>query len=570
MNPEEERSSPEFFNVLDFILQFCPANPSETALMAHFARLGLGAHGTFDAKTLRPELRTAVQQGMDDAWAAFTQFKEIQLDTGKNTSADAFGTRAFMNGRYIDRMAGAVLGIYGNSKGEAIYPVYFIDDHRNLLNGANRYKMRFAAGQLPPVNAFWSLTLYELPSSLLSANKLNRYLINSPMLPNLKRDADGGLTLDIQSASPGTENEANWLPAPAGPFFLVMRLYWPKPAALDGQWKAPPVVPAGATKAADAGSAVPVTAENFPRAESDLYFGNIVKDHGFGKFVHRREPASIDNQTVIRLNRDTLYSAAVFDLDSGPVTITLPDAGKRFMSMQAINEDQYTPEVVYGAGTHTITKEQAGTRYVVTAVRTLVDPNDAKDLGAVHALQDAIKVDQPGGPGTFDVPRWDQASQKKVRDALLVLASTLPDTRRMFGPKGAVDPVRRLIGSASAWGGNPESDALYLNVTPDRNDGKTVYRFDVKDVPVDGFWSVSVYNAKGYFEPNPRHVYTLNNITAKATGDGAIAVQFGGCDGKIANCLPTTPGWNYLVRLYRPRAEILTGSWKFPDARPAH
>ena len=389
------------------------------------------------------------------------------------------------------------------------------------------------------------------------------------MLPDLKRDADGGVTLYVQHESPSGEKEANWLPAPSGPFFLVMRLYWPKPEALDGRWKAPPLV-ASASDGAAAEGGVSVTPDNFVRAESDLYFGNIVKDGGFGKFLHRREPAAIDNQTVIRLNRDTLYSAAVFDLDAGPVTVTLPEAGKRFMSMQVIDEDQYTPKVVYGAGSYSLTKEEIGTRYVVTAVRTLVDPSDPKDVEAVHALQDAIKVDQPGGPGMFEAPRWDQASQKKVREALLFLASTLPDTKRMFGPKDAVDPVRRLIGAASAWGGNPEKDALYLNVTPAMNDGKTIYRLKVKDVPVDGFWSVSVYNAKGYFEPNPLNVYTLNNITAKAGADGSIDVQFGGCDGKIANCLPTPPGWNYLVRLYRPRPEILDGSWKFPEPRPAN
>jgi hypothetical protein len=311
-------------------------------------------------------------------------------------------------------------------------------------------------------------------------------------------------------------------------------------------------------------AAVPVTPDNFPRAESDLYFSNVVKDGGFGKFVHRREPAAVNNQTIIRLNRDTLYSAAVFDLTAGPVTVTLPDAGKRFMSMQVIDGDQYTPEVDYGAGTHVLSKEKIGTRYVLIGVRTLVDPGDPKDVADVHALQDKMKIEQPGGPGKFEMPHWDQASQKKVREALLVLASTLPDTKHMFGSKDAVDPVRRLIGSASAWGGNPEKDALYLNQVPAKNSGKTIYKLSVKDVPVDGFWSVSVYNAKGYFEPNRFNAYTLNNITAKPDGDGSITIQFGGCDGKVGNCLPTTPGWNYLVRLYRPRANILNGAWTFP------
>jgi hypothetical protein len=315
------------------------------------------------------------------------------------------------------------------------------------------------------------------------------------------------------------------------------------------------------------GNGVPVTPDNFVRAESDLYFGAILKDGGFGKFMHKRVPTPIDQQTVIRMNRDTLYSGAVFDLDAGPVTITLPDAGKRLLSMQVIDEDQYTPMVVYGAGTTTLTKEKIGTRYVVTAVRILVDPPNPQDVEQVHALQDAIKVGQKN-PGRFEVPPWDPASQKKVRDALLVLGSTLPDSKRMFGTKAEVDPVRHLIGAAMAWGGNPDKDAIYLNVTPDKNDGKTVYRLTVKDVPVDGFWSISVYNAKGYFEPNKENAYTLNNITAKKGVDGSITVQFGGCDGKTPNCLPITPGWNYLVRLYRPRAEILSGKWTFPQAQP--
>ncbi|HEV7325177.1 MAG TPA: DUF1254 domain-containing protein [Bosea sp. (in: a-proteobacteria)] len=315
------------------------------------------------------------------------------------------------------------------------------------------------------------------------------------------------------------------------------------------------------------GSAIPVTPDNFVRAESDLYFSNVVKDGGLGKFVHRREPAAIDNQTVIRLNRDTLYSAAVFDLDAGPVTITIPDTGKRFVSMQVIDEDQYTSQVSYGGGSRTLTRKQIGTRYVIVAVRTLVDPSDPKDVQQVHALQDAIKLSQKAA-GKFEIPNWDQASQKKVRDALLVLASTLPDANRMFGTRAQVDPVRRVIGAASAWGGNPDKEAIYLNITPPKNDGTTVYRLNVKSVPVDGFWSISLYNAEGYYEKNPQNAYSLNNLTAKKGDDGSVAVQFGGCDGKIPNCLPIMKGWNYMVRLYRPRAEIRNGSWKFPEPQP--
>ncbi|PWK76089.1 DUF1254 domain-containing protein [Aminobacter sp. AP02] len=241
LSAEEEKKSPEFFNVLNFILQFAPTNPSETELMARFAKLDIGAGKTFDFKALPPETQKAVTDGMADAWAAFKQYKETQLDTGKLSSADSFGTREHLNGNYMARMAGAVLGIYGNSKDEAIYPAYFVDEEKKPLSGANTYTLRFEPGKLPPANAFWSLTLYELPASLLYANELNRYLINSAMVPDLKKDADGGVTLYIQHDSPGTDKQANWLPAPTGPFFMALRLYWPKPDALDGEWTAPPL-----------------------------------------------------------------------------------------------------------------------------------------------------------------------------------------------------------------------------------------------------------------------------------------------------------------------------------------
>jgi len=316
-----------------------------------------------------------------------------------------------------------------------------------------------------------------------------------------------------------------------------------------------------------AAPSVPVTADNFIRAESDLYFGRIVKNGGFGKFEHTREPAPLDKQTVIRLNRDTLYSSAVFDLDAGPVKITLPNPGKRFMSMLVINEDHYIYEVDYGAGNYNFTKPEVGTRYVLLALRTFADPANPQDLKEAHALQDAVTVKQRA-PGRFEIPNWDPASQDKMRDALLVLGASLSDLRKAFGSRFQVDPIRHLIGTASAWGGNPDKDAIYLNVTPARNDGAVIYKLNVPaKVPVNAFWSVTVYGADGFFKKNQYNAYSLNAITAKKNPDGSVAIQFGGCDGKIVNCLPTTPGWNYMVRLYRPRDEILNNKWKFPEAQ---
>ncbi len=312
----------------------------------------------------------------------------------------------------------------------------------------------------------------------------------------------------------------------------------------------------------------PVNVDNFAQAESDRYFAAIVKRYGIGQLAHNRRVATIDQQTVIRLNRDTLYSVGVFDLEAGPLTLTLPKADGRYLSLQVINEQHYVPAVFYGAGTHRLTRDAMGSRYVAIALRILANPADAQDMQRAHALQDAVRVEQ-AGTGRLELPQWDSESQGKVRNALLALAALEPDLNRAFGAQGRVDPVRHLIASASAWGGFPEQDATYLNVTPARNDGSTQYHLRVKDVPVDAFWSVSVYNEKGYFQPNPLGAYNLNSVTAQRTEDGSIDVVFGGCDGKVPNCLPITPGWNYMVRLYQPQPSVLEGSWRFPEAVPA-
>ncbi|MFC3571166.1 DUF1254 domain-containing protein [Paracoccus simplex] len=311
---------------------------------------------------------------------------------------------------------------------------------------------------------------------------------------------------------------------------------------------------------------ITVNATNFIRAETDLYFSAVVAARGgIGILGHDRAMTPIDDQAIIRLNRDTLYSSAVFDLDAGPVSIILPDTGGRFMSMQVFDQDHYTHGVYYQPGPVTLTREDIGTRYVMVGIRTLVNPDNAADLEAVHKLQDQITVEQPGGPGSYELAQWDGASRDATRAKLLALGDDLPDTRGMFGAKSEVDPVLHFIGSAMAWGGNPDRDALYLNRTAPNNDGQQVYRLTVKDVPVQGFWSITIYNAQGFIAENDLKKYTLNNLTAEKAQDGSVTVQFGGCDGKIANCLPVPENWNWMVRLYRPDAAILDGSWTFPE-----
>lgn len=243
LSKDAQKTSPEVFGVLNFILtSYCPTVPSEEALMERFAKINVGPGQTFDLNAFSPEVQQAIKDGIGDAWQEFDDFKKNKVDTGEVTSGEIFGTREFLKNNYLYRMAAAVMGIYGNSEQEAIYPLYAVDADGDKLDGSNRYTMHFASGDGPPVHAFASLTMYKLPESLLVANPIDRYLINSPMFPELKKDADGGVTLYIQNDSPGKEKESNWLPAPEGPFMMAMRLYWPKQEALDGTWQPPKAV----------------------------------------------------------------------------------------------------------------------------------------------------------------------------------------------------------------------------------------------------------------------------------------------------------------------------------------
>jgi len=309
-----------------------------------------------------------------------------------------------------------------------------------------------------------------------------------------------------------------------------------------------------------------VTVDNFVRAETEMTFARYAKQGAFGKLLHIRQPTPIDKQDVIRMNRDTLYSLGVFDLSS-PVTIVKPASPGRFQSMLVINQDHSMLPVEHGAGEFTFTQAQVGSRYVIVLFRTFADANDPADIKAANALQDKIAVRQTN-PGKFESPDWDEGSLKKVRDAINVLAATRTDTKDMFGDKTKLNPISHLLGTAYGWGGNPKEAAVYDNVVPSRNDGKTPYAVTVKDVPVDGFWSITVYNKDGFMEKNAQNVYSYNNVTAKKNADGSITIHFGGGPNAINN-LPVTPGWNYAVRMYQPKPEIINGSWSFPKAQVA-
>ena len=245
LSVNDEKTSLRFFDLLDFQFAYAPVLESEKDIRARFASIGLTGDGTFSTDKLSPEMQKAFADGMADAWSEFNAFKMDKVDTGEVRSGQLFGTREELNGNYLYRMAGAVIGIYANSNVEAMYPVLSTDSDGRPLSGADNYTLTFADGKLPPANAFWSVTMYKMPESLLVDNPINRYVINSPMLPNLTRNPDGSITLYVQNASPGADKESNWLPAPEGPFTVFMRIYWPKPEALDGSWQPPKLVKVG-------------------------------------------------------------------------------------------------------------------------------------------------------------------------------------------------------------------------------------------------------------------------------------------------------------------------------------
>jgi hypothetical protein len=311
--------------------------------------------------------------------------------------------------------------------------------------------------------------------------------------------------------------------------------------------------------------AIQVNVDNFVRAETDRMFRDLAAvAGGVNRWNHSRHPTAVDEQTVIRMNRDTLYSFAVVDISDG-ATLTIPDAGDRYLSVMVVNQDHFVNAVLHDAGTHALTVDEHQTRHVVLAARVLVDATDPDDLAAVHAIQDGLALDAASSQ-PFEMPDYDTESFDAARSALLALAALPTPVRGTFGRRSEVDPIHHLLGTAFGWGGLPEEEAVYVNVEPDLPVGS--YRIEVGEVPVDAFWSISVYNADGYFEVNPMGTYSVNSVTAKRNADGTVTVHLGPGTSDLPNFVPITDGWNYIVRLYRPRPEVRDGSFVFPGVVP--
>jgi len=315
---------------------------------------------------------------------------------------------------------------------------------------------------------------------------------------------------------------------------------------------------------------VPVTVFDYVRAETDLQFKGYAEKYGaFGKFAVGRKHYDVEHQVTHSGNRDTLYSFGLFDL-TYPLTIVLPDAGDRYLSLMLVSEDHDIYPGMYKPGSYGFSKEIIGTRYIMLVVRVFADPNDPDDMKITHELQDKVQVIQDD-PGNFEVPNWDEEQVMKLRQAANVLGSSVPDSSSFFGTKIDRGYLENMMGAAVGWGGMQRQDALYIPFTPKKNDGKTPYVLHVPaDVPIvgNGFWSVTVYDKDRFLVPNEYGAYSFNNVTAKRNNDGSVTIRFGGDPGQD-NFLYIKEGWQIIIRMYRPGKEILDGTWKFPLPVPA-
>lgn len=312
---------------------------------------------------------------------------------------------------------------------------------------------------------------------------------------------------------------------------------------------------------------VHVNVDNFTKAETARMFDNtLAMTGGVNRWAHVRKPTPIDAQPVIRMNRDTLYSGAVVDISEGG-TVTLPEADGRYMTLAVINEGHYINRVFSNPGTYELTAEEFGSPFVNLTVRTFVDPSDEHDVAHVNALQDAIDLDVKASR-PFAHPDYDEASLAATREALLALGEGVPDTSRTFGSKADVEPTRHLIGTAVGWGGLPETEAYYYLESEPRPVGR--YTFTFKDVPVDAFWSVTIYNRDGFFEANPYDSYSRNGVTSETDADGTVTLNLAPTGDGLKNHLYVMDGWNYALRLYKPRPSVLDKSWVPPTPQPSN
>lgn len=304
-----------------------------------------------------------------------------------------------------------------------------------------------------------------------------------------------------------------------------------------------------------------VNVDNYVHAATSRHFANTARmAKGVNRFAHGRRPTPLDKQRIMRMNRDTIYSSAIIDINGG-ASVTLPDAGARYLSLAVINEDNYTTAIHHGAGTYELTTDEHETAFVMVVARILGDWNDPADLAAANELQDQLQI-KSASSLPYVQPVYDPETFDATHDLLKQLAGGLTEASRCSGRRDEVSETRHMLMAAFGWGGLPEYEVVYEASTTELPIADQ--QLTVHDAPVNGFWSISIYNRDGYFEQNPYESYSLNSEIADANADGSFTLNFGQQPNDRPNFLYVMDGWSYNVRLYQPRREILDGEWKFP------
>ena len=318
----------------------------------------------------------------------------------------------------------------------------------------------------------------------------------------------------------------------------------------------------GATHAG--GDKIDVNLDNLRTVESQIQFDRYQKiAGGVNTWFHFRTPVDVDNQPTIAMNMDTLYSLAIVDLKN-PVTLTIPEIKDRYFTVEIIDEDHYAWQVFTKQGQYTFSAKDVGTRYAAFGVRMFMNPADPDDLAAVHALQDKFKL-QAGSSEPFTLPDYDMERYHtlfKMVQQLVAFAGK--DTIGSMGKRGEVDSLKHTVATIAGWGLLPPENAMYQAVQLNLSTKKK-YKIDVPaDVPVEAFWSISMYNAQGFFQKNDLGVYSLNSVTAQRNADDSFTLHMGGCEDGRINCIPFAgEGFYYQWRMYEPREAFLKGQYAF-------
>jgi hypothetical protein len=319
------------------------------------------------------------------------------------------------------------------------------------------------------------------------------------------------------------------------------------------------------TERTGAGTAMPVTPETFIRAETDRMFSDVARAAGgVNRFMHFRRVTPLDKQTVIRMNRDTLYSMAIVDTSQG-ATITVPEfPDGRYFSVYLADNDHYVPFVIYEPGTHELPRD---TRYLGLGVRIqLLKASDPDEIALINRLQDQFVI-SAGCNDPFEAPQWDKASLDALRARYEEESASLTNWNGTQGPRGQVDETTRHLAAAAAWGLFPEWDATYLNYSGD-HDANVCHKATYQVPENNAFWSITVYGKDGYMKHDNN---IINATNAVFNPDGTFTVYFGSPEscGDVPNRLDVSEGWNFLMRIYRPGPSVLNGSYTLPVATPA-